>query len=168
MPNAAAVEYAHREKGGRTAGCNPAHRVTPLATCLDVPDGQLVAAAKAEAALTHFDPLAGDVAAATAVLIRLLVGGVAWRSALAEAAIGRMHKTQMALTNQNGSGLSQGGYAPDVLRAAVYFLDTQPGFQSALDASVLFSGPANYCPVLVGSIGAVRYCDLSKPSTKAC
>lgn len=158
MPNAAAAAQVHRERSGLTAGCNPAHRIAPLAGCPDVPDSQLAAAAKAEAALTHFDPLAGDVSAAVAVLIRLLISGVPWRRALAEAAADRMSKTQMALTNQFSGNLRSGGYAPDVLGAAVHFLDTQSDFQSALNESLLFAGPANYCPVLVGAIGAVRYC----------
>lgn len=157
MTNAAAVAQVHLERGGHTAGCNPAHRIAPLATCLDVPDGQLVAAAQTEAALTHFDQLAGDVSAAVAVLIRLLVCGVPWRIALAEAAAGRMNKTQAVLTNRCSGNLSPGGYAPNVLGAAVYFLDTQPDFKSALNESLIFAGPANYCPVLVGAIGAVRY-----------
>jgi ADP-ribosylglycohydrolase len=157
MPNAAAVAQVHRERGEHTAGCNPAHRIAPLATCPDVPDDKLAVVAQVEAALTHFDPLAGDVSAAVAVLIRLLVSGVPWRSALAEAAAGRMNRTQVALTNQYSGNLHSGGYAPDVLGAAVHFLDTQHDFQNALNESLLFAGPANFCPVLVGAIGAVRY-----------
>lgn len=157
MPNAAALAQVHRERSGHTAGCNPAHRIAPLATCPDVPDDQLAEVAQVEAALTHFDPLAGDVSAAVAVLIRLLVSDVPWRSALDEAAVGRMSKTQEALTSLYSGNLSPGGYAPDVLGAAVHFLDTQPDFKSALNESLLFAGPANYCPVLVGAIGSVRY-----------
>lgn len=156
MANADAVVQVHREQGGHTAGCNPAHRIAPLAACPDVPDNQLAVAAKTEAALTHFDPLAGDVSAAVAILIRLLINGVSWASALEESAIGRMKETQLALTNQRGRHRPN-GYAPDVLGAAVYFLETQPDFHSALSASILFAGPANYCPVLVGAVGAVRY-----------
>lgn len=155
-PNVTAVLQVHRDQNGRTAGCNPAHRIAPLATCSDVPDNQLAVAAKAEAALTHFDPLSGDVSAAVAVLIRLLVNGVSWASALSESAVGRMKETQIALANQRG-GRRPTGYAPDVLGATVYFLDTQPDLQSALSTSILFAGPANYCPVLVGAVGAIRY-----------
>ncbi len=157
MTNAAAVAQVHLERGGHTAGCNPAHRIAPLAICLNVPDDQLAAVAQVEAALTHFDPLAGDVSAAVAVLIRQLARGISWRSALDEAASGRMKETQMALNDPYSCSLRSGGYAPDVLRAAVHFLDTQPDFKSALNESMLFAGPANYCPVLVGAIGAVRY-----------
>lgn len=156
VPNAVAVALTHQELSGRTAGCNPAHRVAPLAVCPDVPDNQLVVVAKTEAVLTHYDPLAGDVSAAVAVLIRLLAQGATWRSAKAEAAIGRMRETQMALSKQLVN-CCPNGYAPNVLGAAVHFLDTQSDLQSALNESIEFAGPANYCPVLVGAIGAVRY-----------
>ena len=45
----------------------------------------------------------------------------------------------------------------DVLLAALYFLDKYPNFEDALQFSLQFAGSANYCPVLVGSIGGARY-----------
>jgi ADP-ribosylglycohydrolase len=50
-----------------------------------------------------------------------------------------------------------GGFAPDVLRAALFFVSTSAGFSEALGRSLAFSGPANYCPVLVGAIGGARW-----------
>ena len=43
--------------------------------------------------------------------------------------------------------------APDLLHAAVHFVIAHPSFDTALDASLAFAGPANDCPVLVGAIG---------------
>ena len=43
--------------------------------------------------------------------------------------------------------------APDVLHAAVHFVTAHPSFDTALDASLAFAGPANDCPVLVDAIG---------------
>jgi ADP-ribosylglycohydrolase len=63
-----AVLHAHETLGGQSAGCNPAHRAPALAVTLDADISGLVEAVKADAALTHYDPLAGDVAAAVAVL----------------------------------------------------------------------------------------------------
>ena len=57
---------------------------------------------------------------------------------------------------RDGSGTS-GGFAPEVLRAAVYFVGSSSSSSEALGRSVVFAGPANYCPVLVGAIGGARW-----------
>jgi hypothetical protein len=44
-----------------------------------------------------------------------------------------------------------------VLQAAVHFVTTNVSFDTALDATLRFAGPANYCPVLVGAIGGARW-----------
>lgn len=152
-----AVARVHDALGGRTAGCNPAHRIAPLAASPYVADDQLVIAAMNEARLTHFAPLAGDVAAGVAVLIRLLLRGEPWPIALQKAAVGRMEPTRQAFTSNTGDFLRAGGFAPDVLRAAIHFLDRHPTFEAALTSALKFAGPTNYCPVLVGAIGSVRY-----------
>jgi hypothetical protein len=46
-------------------------------------------------------------------------------------------------------------YAPEVLTAAVYFLNRYPP-DTALAAAKAFAGGANYCPVLVGAIGGAK------------
>jgi tetratricopeptide (TPR) repeat protein len=53
-----AVRFVHKERGGLTAGCNPAHRSPPLALTHYLADDKLPGAAFREAALTHFDSLA--------------------------------------------------------------------------------------------------------------
>jgi len=58
--------------------------------------------------------------------------------------------------NQPGPG-NNGGFAPDVLRAAVYFVGTSEDFAEALERSLAFAGPATYCPVLVGAIAGARW-----------
>lgn len=158
-PCADAVRQVHMETGGRTAGCNPAHRIAPLAASPDIADSQLAHAAMTEAALTHFDALAGDVSAAIAVLIRYLIKSASWNDAIELAAAGRMRETQLALTGFASGVRLPTGYAPDVLAAAVHFVGTCSGYRQALQAAIDFAGPANYCPVLVGAIGAVRYPD---------
>src|SRR5205823_12103704 len=109
--------------------------------------------AQAEARLTHFDPLAGDVAAAVVVLCRNLISGLAWAEALEKARQGRQDPTQRALGVLGANALDKGGYAPDVLAAAVHFLDLHGEFATALEASFRFAGRWNFCPVLVGAIG---------------
>jgi ADP-ribosylglycohydrolase len=146
MQAAEATAQVHREFEGRTAGCNPAHRSSPLSMLASLPDQDLVSCAVAEASLTHHDPLAGDVAAAVNTLCRALIRGDNWDSALQCA----------GFANQEEPG-SNGGFAPDVLRAAVHFVGTSACFTEALERSLAFAGPANYCPVLVGAIGGARW-----------
>lgn len=138
-----------------TAGCNPAHRSAPLAMLATLHDEDLSAAAVAEARLTHRHPLAGDTAAAVVLLCRALIRGHPWPEAVALAAADRLPETRDALT---GSGeLSDSGFSPDALRAAVHFVGTSDTLSAALERSIDFAGPANYCPVLAGSIGGARW-----------
>lgn len=154
---AMAVRFVHKERGGLTAGCNPAHRSPPLAMAHFLADNKLPSAAFREAALTHFDSLAGDVAAGVVVLCRHLIVGAGWRDALAAAACGRRDLTQRALGVIKRGSLNRGGYAPDVLAAAIHFLDSHDNLGEALEASFTFAGRSNYCPVLVGAIGGARW-----------
>ena len=147
----------HERLGGMTAGCNPAHRIAPLAMWAPLADRALDQAAIAEACLTHRHPLAGEVAAVVAHLCRALIRGVPWSTALGVVAGGRSPETCRAVEVPHAGELSRGGFAPEVLRSAIHFLDTSDSLSTALARSVDFAGPANYCPVLVGSIGGARW-----------
>ncbi len=153
-----AAERVHRQSNGLTAGCNPAHRSAPLAMVPRAINVQLEQAAQQEAALTHLHPLSSDVAAAVVLLCRELIHGTSWKDALEVARIGRFPETQAAMAPSKSShGLNTGGFAPDVLAAAIYFVGSSDTFGAALEASFAFAGPENYCPVLVGSIGGARW-----------
>jgi ADP-ribosylglycohydrolase len=163
MSPSEASTQVHREFGGRTAGCNPAHRSPPLAMLAPLADADLAGCAVTEARLTHHDPLAGDVAAAVTALCRCLVRGFAWESAVQRPAEGRQAQTSEALfSGQEGPGTS-GGFAPEVLRAAVYFVGSSSSFPEALGRSLAFAGPANYGPVLVGAVGGARWGSAALP-----
>jgi ADP-ribosylglycohydrolase len=146
MPYPEATAQVHRESSGRTAGCNPAHRSSPLSMLGALADEDLSACAMAEARLTHQDALAGEVAAAVTRLCRVQIRGTPWHSAVRET--GNFAK---ARPDNNG------GYAPDVLRAALFFVGTSACFTEALERSLTFAGPDNYCPVLVGAIAGARW-----------
>jgi len=153
----AAAARADRNADGRTAGCNPAHRSVPLAMCASIDDSALSTAAVTEARLTHQHPLAGDVAASVVRLCRALIRGTPWPAALGVAADGRSPETRRGLDPLPRTEISASGYAPDTLGAAIHFLNTSASFSAALSRSIDFAGPANYCPVLVGSIGGARW-----------
>lgn len=149
----AAVLAVDEALHGLTAGCNPAHRVAPLAMAAFLPDDQLPDTACVEARLTHLHPLAGEVATAVAVLCRALVRDETWEAARERAAA----SAPGAATALYPRAPSAGGFAPEALAAAVWFVDRGASFAEALGASLAFAGPANYCPVLVGAIGGARW-----------
>ncbi len=147
MPIQKVTAQVHREFNSMTAGCNPAHRSPPFAMFAAIPDNALADFAMTEARLTHFDPMAGEIAATVNQLCRSLIRGVYWDEALRKC---------VRLDDQDGPG-NNGGYAPDVFRAAVYFVNQSACFAEALDRSMAFAGPSNYCPVLVGAIAGGRW-----------
>lgn len=147
MPVLEATAQVHLEFGGKTAGCNPAHRSGPLAMLASLADADLAGCAVAEARLTHHDPLAGEVAAVVTSLCRSLIRGDPWDLALQGCG---------EFAGREGPG-NNGGFAPDVLRAALHFVGTSACFTDALERSLAFAGPSNYCPVLVGAIGGARW-----------
>ncbi len=164
VPGREAVARAHADCGGLTAGCNPAHRSPPLAMAAFLIDARLPDLACQEGTLTHRDPLAGDVSAATVVLCRSLIRGSDWTTALQQAATERQERTRAALLCGNGKPLLKDGFALEVLRAALFFVSTHPGFVAALESAIAFAGPANYCPVLVGAIAGARWGAAGIPS----
>lgn len=153
-----ATAQVHRDSKGKTAGCNPAHRAAPLAMAATLTDDLLPRWAALEAAVTHWDPLAGEVAAGVVVLCRLLIRGLPWEEAQHQSGFGRRFVVEQALqATTPRDKLNAGGFAPDVLAAASFFLHHADDFTQALHASIDFAGGANYCPVLVGAIGGARW-----------
>src|SRR5262249_55261186 len=101
--------------------------------------------------------LAGDVSAAVVVLCRALIRGAAWREALELAAAARQAGTQAALSPAVTPTPKAGGVSPDGFRPAIFFVNRNSSFEAALAEALRFAGPANYCPVLVGSIAGARW-----------
>ena len=158
-PRDRAVRYVHDALDGQTAGCNPLHRVAPLAAAATVPGESLAEAAFAEAELTHFHPVARDGAAVVAVLCRTLLLGEAWERALEQAlAAAQLPMTAAAVRGAREGPAGRGGYAPEALQSALHFVDGHEGLSDALEAAIEYAGPANYCSVLVGAIGGARWC----------
>ena len=157
VPFEEATVRVDEKAGGKTAGCNPAHRSAPLAMCASIEDSVLGQAAATDARLTHRHPLAGDAATAVVCLCRALIRGASWMEALGVAAEGRRPEIRRALEIPPYRELSQNGFAPNALGAAIHFVDASDSFVVALARSIDFAGPADYCPVLVGSIGGARW-----------
>lgn len=160
-----AAKMVHQEFEQLTAGCNPAHRIAPISMQRTIADDQFEGIARQEAALTHLHSTAADVSTAVALLCRGMIYGYEWKG-VSRMVIGekmyellskRMGETLQDPRYLNGVGPPDGGFAPNAIGAAVYFLDRAESFDEALDESIKFAGPANYCPVLVGAIGGARW-----------
>jgi ADP-ribosylglycohydrolase len=111
-----------------------------------IADHDLAACAIIEARLTHHDPVAGETAAIVNKWCRALIRGTTWQDVMGETT---------GFTVRDGPGTNS-GFAPDVLRAAAYFVGTSASFSEALERSLAFAGAANYCPVLAGAIAGAR------------
>lgn len=155
IPNTEAVRQVDEESDGMTAGCNPAHRIAPLAMAGFVSDDELADRARREAALTHAHPLAADASAAMAMILHRLISGDPLDSALQAAAFGRLPETCDAL--KDPAPVSRGGFAPETLRTALHFVMVGDGLEDTLHASLEYAGPANYCPVLVGALAGAEW-----------
>lgn len=147
---------ADATEGGLTAGCNPAHRSAPLAMCASIEDSMLDPTAKTEARLTHVHPLAGDTAAFVVILCRALIRGClvcgprhgGGRPDERNPSGGGSEKRHGALPGRIRSGCAAGSFD---------FVSGSESFSEALARSLAFAGPANFSPVLVGSVGGARW-----------
>jgi len=143
-----AVEKADDLLGGQTAGCNPAHRISPLVAFPFIKTLDIPSIARQEARLTHHHPAAGDAASVVALLCRLMIEGNTWEASkeLAESLDPTGWQTVIL------GRISKDGYAPNVVKTALHFLEKD----CPLESSKEFSGASNYAPVIVGTLAAVR------------
>lgn len=154
MSNEDAVQDVDDYLGGLTAGCNPAHRAIPLALASFIDDQSLSGIAQTEARLTHHHSLAGEVSGAFLAIVRACIAG---KEDDAFHMDNSSAELQRFMTSQKDCSLSPSGFAPEVLRAAIYFASRMETFDKALDSAVLFARRENYCPVLVGAIAGARW-----------
>lgn len=152
-----AVEMVDNEASGFTAGCNPAHRASVISMMTFLPSDTVAELARAEARLTHLHPDAGEASAAVVLLCRHLIDGADWQEAVYQASKEVDGKSKLSLLLPDSGPLDKGGYAPEVLRAAVSIVQNCSDFESSLNASFKFSYPGHYCPILVGVIAGARW-----------
>ena len=163
---------------GMTAGISPAHRSIPLtlyyvAWYLRSPNffeefpntgfREFESSIKSEAKLTHLNKEAGEVSAAVnAICLYFIVGKDEYKAIkFGMKFLNYDWAWQDNIFKHIGSltidDLNNGGYAPDALVAALWFLFNNRTFEDAIKQSKEFAGAANYCPVLVGLIGGSMY-----------
>jgi ADP-ribosylglycohydrolase len=135
-----------KQLNGATAGCGPAHRISPIAGYTKIPTNQLVDYARQEAAITHYHPMAGNCSAIMALLCRYLIEGNSWIES--KKIVKQNEDLKSTWIKIEKANLNNGGYVLDVMHSAMFFLDRKNSLEDALS----FAGPANYCPVIVGII----------------
>ena len=152
----ASVVAVHEFYEGMTAGCAPVHRSVVLASVPFLCDEELELAVRGEATLTHFHPIAADVAVAAARIARWSADCCSWPEAVSNAAFGLADEVVASVIGWPEKPKDQGGYAPVVLHAALHFVGTGKSPEDVLRRSSRFSGRSNYVPVLAGAFaGAV-------------
>ena len=147
------VREVHLKSNQRTAGCNPMHRSIPIAAASFIPLGKIQEISRLEARLTHYDKIAGEMAGISNRLCRYFILGESIEYATSRV-LGNEKNSYMTTSIQD---LETNGYAPNVLRAALYFLLNSSSFEEALVQSIRFAGPSNYSSVIVGSWAGALY-----------
>lgn len=147
----------------RAPGVNPAHRNVVLAASHWIQDKELSSFAEQETQLTHLHPSSIRVSVASNVLIRRLIKGEDWNTArqcpevVAALPMPGIPKDILFTSEEAQNYISSNGAAYDVLLAALYFVSIAHNPLDAIELSIGFAGPANYCPVLVGSLAGARW-----------
>lgn len=148
VPRIEATHQVHLKFNGSTAGCNPPHRIAPIALFEFISTSAIAERARSEARITHWHPIAGDMSAIMALLCRFVLEEQSWEEA--KKMTKALEPEAWELIEQ--ADISDDGYAPNVMRTAIMFLD-QP---NSLERSFEFAGFSNYCPVIVGALDAIR------------
>jgi len=157
MPLTEAINKVDQESQGMTAGCNPAHRNTPIAMSASLRDDEIGEIAERESSLTHKHHLAGLVSSTSVQLARSLIRGTTWSEAIMIMEnISSPVICDIFKATRNGKIFSD-GFSPHVFGAAVHFISTSNSFDEMLERAIDFSGEENYCAVLAGSLGGARW-----------
>ena len=155
------VKMADEKLNGRTAGCGPAQRSYPLALCEYVKDDDLYRVSLQEAQLTHFSPIAGQVAGIVNVTIRQMMRGKSWSDAVAHAfTMPNLHEDVIQVSfgfhrRPNLTNNPQPGYAPAALNAALYYTNRAANAGEAIATAQ--ANDKNFSVSLVGVLAGARW-----------
>ena len=156
-----AVHSVDKKLNGLTAACGPAHRSFPLAFCPWIDDDDLFEVSKQEAALTHANPIAGQVAGIVNLICRALLKNQTWDETINLAfATPGLHNDVgdicMRYYRYNAGDESlHPAYAPAALNAALYYVTNSTGVQDAIQKATLKE--KFYCVNIVGILAGVRW-----------
>jgi ADP-ribosylglycohydrolase len=152
-----AVLLVHQELKGLTGGCNPMHRSLALALCPFLDEDALLQAALDESKLSHHDPIAGEASQAYLLLLRHIINDNSLEDSIAACEERFSSDLIKRMKYQLSPTLSRGGYAPDILETALFFVREKHDFQNCLASSLGFAGAENFSPVILGAIAGALY-----------
>ena len=155
------VKITNDKLNGHTGGCGPAQRSFPLALCTSIDDDDLFEISKQDAALTHFSPLAGQVAGVVNVICRSLLRNKTWAEAIQRAvASPGLHSdvTDVFARYARSSEpfiKTHAASAPTVLNAALHFIHNATNAKEAINN--VSSTDRYYCAPIVGFLSGARW-----------
>ena len=160
-----AAAVAHEDNGGRSAANGALMRVTPVALAWALHDEpMLVAAARAQAALTHHDPAAGWGAATGAAMIRAGIRGEDCFDAMTRvlAMIDDEQRERFvsmldATWTPNRPGDPSNGTVWGCLAQAVWAVRHHDTFADAVIAAIELGGDTDTVATVAGAIAGARH-----------
>jgi len=159
-----AARRGHLARDGRSAANGSLMRVTPIAIAWSGgPEDELIAAARAQSALTHFDPAAGWGAAIGAALIARAIRGEDPIAAIPEIlatvdpAFVARYATMLAPDWQpDPSSNPSNGTVWTCLAQAVWAVRTNDRFDDVLVAAIDLGGDTDTVATVAGAIAGAR------------
>jgi hypothetical protein len=155
------VKMADKNLGGLTAGCGAAQRSFPLALCPSISDDDLFGLSMEEAALTHYSPLAGQVAGVVNLICRSLFRNKTWHEAVHFAF--SQPSLNPDVTNIHSRYSRSPGpyvktdpaYAPTALNAALYYITNSKNAVEAIETAR--ANDKHFCAPIVGILSGARW-----------
>eukprot|EP01119_Soliformovum_irregulare_P004473 TRINITY_DN1548_c0_g1_i2.p1 TRINITY_DN1548_c0_g1~~TRINITY_DN1548_c0_g1_i2.p1 ORF type:complete len:619 (-),score=107.50 TRINITY_DN1548_c0_g1_i2:889-2745(-) len=141
----------------QSAGVNAAHRIAPISVFAKIAESDLTNIVTQETKITHHHALSIETAIITAQILRALRDGASWKHALSWGSQFSTSEETKEAFQTSDPPTDAGGFAPNVLKAALYFISNTQSFKDALYKSLQFAGEDNYCPVLVGALAGGLY-----------
>jgi ADP-ribosylglycohydrolase len=157
-----ASRSAHDKLKGLSGGCSPAQHSFPLALCPRIDDKTLFQLSCAEASLTHFSAVAGQIAGLVNLICRRLLKGDEWNDAIKTAfstapdLFGEIREIQDQY--KQGPLLNRYrplAYSPNTLNTSLYCITDADSFEDALKGANKIE--THYCPTLVGIFAGARW-----------
>ncbi|CAF2846494.1 unnamed protein product [Rotaria sp. Silwood2] len=155
------VKLTDKKLGGYTAGCGPVHRSFPLALCPWIDDDDLFNISKKEATLTHFNPLAGQVAGIVNLICRSLLKNATWHDAVQSAFSTPSLHTELGDVYYRYSRWStpskniHSAYAPTVLQQALHYVTTSHNITEVIEKAKVDRNV--YCLPIIGVLSGALW-----------
>ncbi|CAF1342188.1 unnamed protein product [Rotaria sordida] len=155
------VKLTDKKLGGYTAGCGPVHRSFPLALCPWIDDDNLFNISKNEATLTHFNPLAGQVAGIVNLICRSLLKNNTWHDAVQSAFLTPSLHTELSDVCYRYSRWStpskttHPAYAPTVLQEALHYVTISNNIAEVIEKVKINRNV--YCLPIVGVLSGALW-----------